>query len=71
MIKWLEVYSDTLTYVREISNQSCHTNFDSPCILELVVHSQIPQMLVMQMSTDVATRHVWLAPQDTYTQYGV
>ena len=31
VIQWLEGYSEIFTYVREISNQSCNANFDSPC----------------------------------------
>ena len=31
VIKWLEGYSEILTYVREISNQSCNTNHWTPC----------------------------------------
>ena len=31
VIKWLEGYSEILTYVREISNQSWDTNRETPC----------------------------------------
>ena len=31
MIKWLQGYPEIFTYVREISNQSWHTNCETPC----------------------------------------
>ena len=32
MIKWLKEYPEIFTYVHEISNQSWHTNRETPCI---------------------------------------